>query len=207
MNQKSSERAPPTHCKWSAADDHFLMNNWGRMHIDDLTRSLGRTRRGVYARAGKLGLSRPSAWPKEHDQMLRKRYEDEGPRALAAALGRTEKAVGERARKLGLRMRPRRGRRTSAADAHQSVPNSRPLIRVRPRHDKWTRTEDDLLRDVVGKLPLREIHASFFNTDPDDPQGKEFSRSYAAVAQRCGALGITLSRQEAARGSRTPERG
>lgn len=90
MNQKSSERAPPTHCKWSAADDHFLMNNWGRMHIDDLTRSLGRTRRGVYARAGKLGLSRPSAWPKEHDQMLRKRYEDEGPRALAAALGRND---------------------------------------------------------------------------------------------------------------------
>lgn len=103
---------------------------------------------------------------------MRDHYQDEGPEGLALRTGRTPKAIQLQGRRMGLLLRP--------------------------KHEPWSKDEDDVLRQHVGILPLRRIHQLYFMPKAGWPTGKEFSRSYAAVAQRCSALGITLDRQDAA---------
>lgn len=162
--------------KWSPLEDQYLRESWGVKHISELTLDLGRSQRSIYDRAQKIGLERPSAWTDTELSVLADHYADEGPKGVAMRLGRTEKAVQLQARRQGLLMRA--------------------------RHNAWTAKEDALLRQVVGTMALREIYETFFKMEVDDGVGKEFSRSYAAIAQRCGALGITLSRSEASRSGR-----
>ena len=62
------------------------------------------------------------------------------------------------------------------------------------RKKLWTPEEDEILLNNRGLLPLAEIHRRFFH----NPDGTE-SRSYAAIAQRVGALDLSLDRASAAR--------
>lgn len=69
-------------------------------------------------------------------------------------------------------------------------PKSQPKRNVVP----WSKREDEILREFQGKMPLAQIQRRFFS-------GKDgwSKRTYAAVAQRIGVLGLSLDRGSAAR--------
>lgn len=158
--------------KWSPLEDKYLNESWGTISIHEMSKLLGRPQASIYERAERLGLKRPNAWSEGEILLMREQYLTEGAAVMAIRLGRSVSAIKNQAMKMELYHRP-------------------PPFR-------WTEAEDDLLRKLVGQTPLRKIHADHFNSRPGEKTG-EFNRTYASVAQRCGAIGITLSREDAAR--------
>lgn len=171
INPKPSEKRKPGK-RWSPLEDSRLREAWGQVPTAQLAKEMSRPIHGIHQRVRKLGLARLDAWTEVELDLMREHYEEDGAKGMALRLDRTEKAIQLQARRMGLF--------------------------VRPRHRGWTPKEDALLHMVVGRLPLRQIHEVFFEHQNESKAGSEFCRTYAAVAQRCGALGISLSREEAA---------
>lgn len=165
------ERGAKKNRPWSPVEDKYLRDNWGKASSKELAAALGRSQSAVQKRAQAIGLSRPDEWIEAELVLMRELYEKEGPKGLAMRLGRTPKAVQQQALRMGLRLRP--------------------------KLEPWSPKENDLLRELVGTMPLSQIHSMYFQT-PGKEIGQEFCRTYAAVAQQCGKLGITLSRHDAA---------
>lgn len=163
--------------RWSPVEDAHLRRNWGNLSTKEIARELGRTQSSIQSRARTLGLERPDAWTEGELALMRAHYEDEGPTGLELRLGRTRHAIHQQAKRMGLFLRP--------------------------RHDPWAPEEDEVLRINVGKMSLAEIYQTYFEPEKGHALGKPFARTYAAVAQRCSALGITLSRKDAAASRRS----
>lgn len=98
---------------WTPAEDQALRDAYATgARIDLLAQQLGRTEKGAYSRAGKLGLVHPReikggfiktpAWKPEEDALLRDLYGNVPTRDLPARIGRSKTAIFNRAHALGL---------------------------------------------------------------------------------------------------------
>lgn len=163
---------------WSPIEDKYLRDTWGKASVKELSAALGRSQTSIHKRAPVLGLTRPDEWNEAELALMREHFEAEGPVGLSMRLGRTPNAVKLQAGRMGLRQRP--------------------------VFEPWSPKENDLLRQIAGTMPLRQIHNTYFQA-VGKALGQEFCRSFAAVAEQCGALGISLSRRDAARAGRSTD--
>lgn len=163
---------------YTAREDAFLIANYTRLGAAACAQALGRSERSVWSHTRSLGLDRPRGWSTADLDVVRANYESVGPTACIALLSqpRTMKAVVMAARRMGL---------VGQGVEHLAGKTPKGVV-------KWTDAEDALLRAFAGRLVTREIHKRYFGEEG-------YNRTFAAVAQRCSTLGLTLNRQDAAR--------
>jgi len=169
---------------FSETEDEIILRCYPVKGAKPLADLLGRTEKSIYHRAHALGASTPRAWSAEDDAIVVALYCLEGAIAVQGRLSavRTAKAIGLRAKRLGVSL-------ISAPRPATEHPNVR---------QGWSLEEDSVLRRFAQTIPLKELHLLYFEGDP-------FDRSYAAVAQRCSAMGLTAPRTRIARpGSSNP---
>ncbi len=206
-------RGPGRRRAWEQKDDLRMLYLFSEgASASSIATASGRTVRAVTQRAARLGYPRPSPISRRRDRSFAP-DEDAIINAWVPVLPigivhtlffrscgvwRSRPEIGRRARELGITPCKRlpRSVKDSTADVCQrerlaSTPPRAPA-RERAVLRRWTAREDAILHEYQGTIPLREIHVRYF-TD-----GTGETRSYAAVAQRIGALGISLSRRDAA---------
>lgn len=94
--------------RWTAQEDEFLRRHHEDLRARGVSERLRRPRGGIYARVCLLGLAKttPPArrrpWTRSEDNILRARYGQVRPLALARELRRTRGAVWHRAERIGL---------------------------------------------------------------------------------------------------------
>ncbi|MCD9046797.1 hypothetical protein [Luteimonas sp. MHLX1A] len=208
--------------EWHPADDLILLYRLAEgPSLQHVAESLGRTVKAVTQRAARLGFGRRNPyylddreWTQEEDDILLawgNELDSEFIHRVFFVFNsqiehRSYGEVRARCRHLGVGIsyaemvdlvgeaweENRRGRtKVQDISRRRTPPKRRPI-------NPWTGAEDSLLREYQGRMPLREIHKRFFVS----PCGLSETRSYAAVAQRIGALGISLDRHEASELSR-----
>ncbi len=164
---------------WTASEEGYLVQNYFLMSAPDIAAKLNKSVPAVKGKISRLrlwGCKRAPGWTPDLDAVVRSRYSEEGPTALAARLGRTEAAVRARARVLGVKFRTRRpwsddevARLRDLASGKTLAELARLLGRPMPTvQDKvqelglqplpstqtpraWTLEQDAELRDLYGK--------------------------------------------------------
>lgn len=170
----------PAASPWTPEDERRVLEGYEHLGAAYLAVALGRSLKAVQSKAQELGAVRPGGWTTTEINRLKALVAAgySNPE-IAATLGRTVKSVQQKCARLGVV----RGRKHASREWFE---------RENARGPGWAPWEDDVLRSNQGKIPLREIHRRFF-VDEDGEQ----LRSYAAVAQRIGALGLSLDRKAA----------
>jgi hypothetical protein len=166
---------------WTPAEDALLLLRYPVEGTDGLVRDLDRSARAIQNRATLLKAQTPRIWSDEERAVVLEYYPVGGAKLVASRLSttRTEKAIALIAKRLGI--------------AAPLVPFTEPLgIRSGPtstptNRGAWSEPEDSLLRSVAKSLTLSRLHRAYFTGSP-------FTRTYAAVAQRLSALGLTAPR-------------
>lgn len=142
-----------------------------------LSTRLNRSPRSINRRARALNPESPRAWSTEDKAVVLEFYPQGGAPLVASRLAskRTHKAIGLMAKRLGLH-----------ADALLPGTSWTPGT-VPSNRDGWSEKEDELLRRHAGTVPLKRIFEEHFASATP-------RRTYAAVAQRLSALGLTKPR-------------
>ena len=198
---------------WTASEEGFLQENYFFMSAPDIAAKLGKSVPAVKGKISRFrlwGCKRAPGWTPELDAVVRSRYPEEGPTAIASKIGRTEAAVRARARVLGVQFRPRRPwasdevsrlrelapGKTLAELARllgrpmQSVQSKLQELELQPLPPSqmprvWTPEQDAELRDLYGKgLAFADI-------------GSALGRTPGACQQR--AFKLRLKRDRAVR--------
>lgn len=89
---------------WTAAEEQFLRDHYGKVPPAEIARALGRTKPSVAGRAGELGLRRKKEprWTAEEIAYLRRNWGRESLYVIAMKLRKTETAVLLKSKRLGL---------------------------------------------------------------------------------------------------------
>lgn len=170
---------PPAGAPFGQSEDAYVTEHYPTFGAAKVAAALHRPLSSIHKRARQLNLPRPHGWLASDLAILSAHYELIGPRGCQRLLSvpRSIKAIQVMSSRMKLFFRP------GAGPEHGVGSAARPL---------WRPEEDALLRSKVGTMTLARLHRQYFT-------GVPFTRSYPAVAQRCGAIGISLSRDEAAR--------
>lgn len=166
---------------WTPAEDALLLLRYPVEGTDGLIRDLDRSARAIQNRAKLLEAQSPRIWSDDEKAVVLEHYPVGGAKLVASRLPtkRSEKAIALIAKRLGI--------------AAPKVPFAEPIgIRSGPtstpaNRGAWSEPEDTLLRSVAKAMTLARIHRAYFTSGP-------FTRTYAAVAQRMSALGLTAPR-------------
>ena len=207
---------------WSGTDNvRLLVLIAEGRSMREIGRVLGRTYRAVSQHAVRMGYPRAHdagqvsgrAWTPEEDRFVTQWHAQVPLQVVhkvfftaGGAERRSFRSVVERAKALGLTLDGEdaigieRAARAVVQEAEQDSERRRQLAGVSRRMPPprtsgikpWTHAEDTILRDNQGTLTLRQIHTRFFVAENGTA-----TRTYAAVVQRIGALGLSLGRAEA----------
>lgn len=155
--------------RWTQNEDQYLQSNYGPLGGYLCSIRLNRTLRAVQHRALKLHLPRSNGWTIKDNNILKRHYATLGTRGCQVLLSvpRSRKAIMEHAHRQGLKYN-----------------DALPTARAKP--NRWLIGEDTVLRTYAPNSSVRQIHTQHF-------EGNPYTRSLNAVAQRCGALGLTKS--------------
>lgn len=208
---------------WTTADDvRLLVLIANGMPMHDIAGTIGRTYRAVSQHVLRLGRPQHQDagqvpdphWTEAEDAFVVRWHSKVSMRVIHKVFftvngteQRSLEALTHRAEALGLVLdrevatRIDQEAQAVAQAAEEDAARRQQLSGISRRMPKprnasmkpWTSAEDSILRDNQGVMTLRQIHRRFFVSE----DGVE-SRSYAAVAQRIGALGISLNRTAAA---------
>ena len=98
---------------WTPEEDALLAELWHVLSVEQISERLGRTVKGIYRRAHRLGLTSGEAqglkvpWTPEEDAVLKANLGTMTFAEIGALLGRTDKSVKARALHLSLRGGPK----------------------------------------------------------------------------------------------------
>jgi hypothetical protein len=163
---------------WMPHEDALIRVHYPVDGTATLATLLGRSHRTINQRAHRLNVDPPRAWSTHDLDVVREFYPAGGAAAVEARLQthRTFKAISLVAKRLGL----------TAANGRRSLPGFSPGS-IPSNRKGWSAAEDDLLQRLAPHKPLKSLHTDHFS-------GQPFERTYAAVAQRISALGLTTAR-------------
>ena len=87
---------------WKEEEINFLKENYTEMTAEEISNTLGRSDKGVVAKANELGLRKNIRWKKEEIQFLRENYDSMTATEIAHRLNRTTSSVSNQITELGL---------------------------------------------------------------------------------------------------------
>ena len=105
---KAAERESLAPNPWTREEDARLRELWSVLSVAQIAERLGRTPKGVYRRANRLGLTCGNQaakvpWTPEEDKVLKEHIGAMTYAEIGELLGRTEKSVKQRALSLNVR--------------------------------------------------------------------------------------------------------
>ena len=107
ISRSNPSRRPPVSL-WTPEEDAMLKELWPVLSVEQLSERIGRTVKGIYRRANRLGLTcgKQAAklpWTPEEDAVLKENIGAMTYAEIGELLGRTEKSVKQRALSLNVR--------------------------------------------------------------------------------------------------------
>lgn len=104
-----SPKSRPAPSMWTSEEDALLRELWHVLPVEQISERIGRTVKGIYRRAHRLGLTSgewqglKKSWTPEEDAVLKEHVGTMTFAEIGALLGRTDKSVKARALHLSLR--------------------------------------------------------------------------------------------------------
>jgi len=107
ISRSNPSRRPSVNL-WTPEEDALLKRLWPVLSVEQISERIGRTVKGVYRRANRLGLTCGNQaakvpWTPEEDKALKERIGSMTYAEIGELLGRTEKSVKHRALSLNVR--------------------------------------------------------------------------------------------------------
>lgn len=93
----------PHNNRWDKRDTTFLVENYNKMSVDELSHKLNRTPSAIMTKANDLGLNKKNKWTGQMDNVLYKYYPNEGMEVYKRLEGVTGEQCMIRANKLGIK--------------------------------------------------------------------------------------------------------
>lgn len=92
--------------RWTKEQTDYLINNYYKMHYEDMSKVICKSANAIRAKCFDLGLVKNSRWTEDEMSFLINHLNDMTYKEIAKALNRTESSVKTKAEKNGIKKRP-----------------------------------------------------------------------------------------------------
>ncbi|MFD1777971.1 hypothetical protein ACFSFW_04765 [Fredinandcohnia salidurans] len=121
---------------WSKLEIDYLLENYTKLDLSQISEKLGRTTRAVEGKANKLGLRKTKTWSETDISFLEEMYETLSNNEIAHFLDRTIGSIERKASKLNLK---------------------KPVETIKKNKRKWSSEDIEFLKANYKKIPPLEI--------------------------------------------------